>query len=427
MDGQVLVGAQGLTFTVQAGQGSGEAKSGSIMPAISKRVSSIMEGGKSGWEVHFEAVRRKRAGEDIILLSVGDHDFPTPGQSVEACVEALRAGHHHYTDLAGLDRLRAAMAKASTLSTGVETRPEEVIATPGGQGALFSAIHATLDPGQHAIVVGPYYATYPGTFRAAGVEFTVVEAHAEDDFEPRIADLGAALQPNTRVMLINSPNNPTGAVYSEQTIAMIARFCVENDLWLISDEVYWTHVQGEDRHISPLSMPGMPARTLVLNSVSKSHGMTGWRVGWLRGPQEVVETLVGLTIVVTYGLADFVSHGVATAMEQNWGVEEIANTYARRRRLFQKAFDGANGVVMRGSKGGMYAMLDVRSIEPDGEKFAFGLLASEGVGVMPGESFGHAAAGHIRISLVQEERMLEEAILRIRRYIAQRTSVPGQE
>lgn len=392
------------------------------MPNPSKRISGILEAGKSGWEVHFEAVRRKRAGEDIILLSVGDHDFSTPEQSVEACVEALRAGHHHYTDLAGLERLRIAMAKTSTLSTGVETLLEEVIATPGGQGALFAAIQATVDTGEHGIVIGPYYATYPGTFRAAGATFTVVEARAEDDFQPRLEDLEKAIQPNTRVMLINSPNNPTGAVYGRDTIAMIADFCISHDLWLISDEVYWTHVQGEDRHISPISMPGMEQRTLVLNSVSKSHGMTGWRVGWLRGPAPIVSTLVSLTIMVTYGLADFVSHGVAKAMEENWGVEEIAQTYARRRTLFHAAFDGSNGIVLRGSKGGMYAMLDVRAVEADGEKFAFGLLASEGVAVMPGESFGHAAAGHIRISMVQEEPVLEDAILRIKRYVANHTA-----
>lgn len=388
------------------------------MPVLSKRISGILEAGKNGWEVHFEGLRRKRAGEDIILLSVGDHDFPTPEASVEACVDALRCGHHHYTDLPGLERLRAAMAKASTLSTGVETSLHEVIATPGGQGALFAAVQATVDPGDHAIVIGPYYATYPGTFRLAGASFSVVEARAEDDFEPRLAALEAALTPRTRVMLINSPNNPTGAVYSRQTIEMIARFCVEHDLWLISDEVYWTHVHGGDEHVSPLAMPGMAQRTLVLNSVSKSHGMTGWRVGWLRGPAPLVKTLVGLTIVVTYGLVDFVSHAVASAIEENWGVAEIAELYARRRALFRAAFDGANGVVMRGSKGGMYAMLDVRPVEGDGEKFAFGLLAAEGVAVMPGESFGEAAAGHIRISLVQDEAVLADAVARIKRYIA---------
>ncbi|MCB1460111.1 MAG: pyridoxal phosphate-dependent aminotransferase [Nitratireductor sp.] len=389
------------------------------MPAISKRISGILGNDPSGWEVHFTAKARQEAGEDIVMLSIGDHDTPTPEPSVEACVEELRAGHHHYTDLQGIAPLRAAMAAITQQSTGIATTADEVIVAPGGQGALFAAVHAALDPGDHAIVVGPYYATYPGTFRVACASFDVVEALAEDDFQPKREALEAAVRKNTRAVLINSPNNPTGAVYTRETLETLADFCKAHDLWLISDEVYWTHTGGKP-HLSPLALPGMEARTLVVNSVSKSHGMTGWRVGWLRGPKEVVDDLVNLNLVLTYGLGDFLSRAVTRTLEAGWGVSEFTQRYARRREALASAFAGMRGAEVRGSQGGIYVMLDVRETFASGEDFAWELLEAEKIAVTPGEAFGKAAAGHVRISLCQNEETLAEAARRIRQFIETR-------
>lgn len=384
------------------------------MPKPSSRISGIVPSGKDGWEVHFAAMTRQQAGEDIIMLSVGDHDFDTPPETVEACVDAVRAGYHHYTQLPGLPRLRAAMAKVSTRCTGVDTALAEIIATPGGQAALYAAVQATHDPGDHAVVVAPYYATYPGTFRAAGASFTVVEAHAADGFQPRADEIEKALKPNTRSILINTPNNPTGAVYSRNCLEGIAELCIRRDLWLISDEVYWTLGGGE--HVSPRALPGMVERTLVINSMSKSHGMTGWRIGWLTAPADLVSLIINLNLVTTYGLTDFVSRAAIEALENDFGVEQIAATYAGRRRLFIDEMRGLNNVTVRGSEGGMYVMLDVSAIEPDCEKFAWSLLEREKIAVMPGISFGDAAAGHIRISLCQPDDVLREAAGRLRRF-----------
>lgn len=386
------------------------------MPKPSTRISGIIPSGKDGWEVHFAAMTRKQAGENIIMLSVGDHDFDTPSETVEACVTALHAGHHHYTQLPGIPGLREAMARQSTRCTSIETSPEEIIATPGGQSALYCAVLGVLDPGDHAIVVAPYYATYPGTFRSAGAEFTVVEAEARDGFQPRAEAIEAALKPNTRAILINSPNNPTGAVYTRKSLGGIAELCVRRDLWLLSDEVYWTLGGGE--HVSPRALPGMAERTLVINSMSKSHGMTGWRVGWLTGPEEMITLLISLNLVNTYGLNDFVSHAAVEALNNGYGVREIAERYASRRTVFLDAVRGLNDVTVRGSEGGMYVMLDISAIEPDDEKFAWALLDAEKVGVMPGSSFGQAAAGHIRISLCQPDAILQEAANRLRRFVS---------
>lgn len=393
------------------------------MPEISQRVQNIVpEGANDGWELHFEALGRLQAGEDILMMSVGDHEFPTPKETVEACVRELRSGHHHYTQLAGLPRLRRAMAQLSTRSTGIETVMEQVLATIGGQAALFGALQATLDPADHGIMISPYYATYPGTLNATGASHSVVEARAESGFQPSVTDIRAALRDNTRVLLINSPNNPTGAVYSRQTLEEIAQLCIEHDLWLISDEVYWTHTAADHPHISPITFPGMEERTLIVNSLSKSHGMTGWRIGWLRAPATMVRKLTNLNLVSTYGLNDFVSRAAIEAIENDYGVAEIAERYASRRRAFLETVRGINAVTVRGSEGGMYLMLDVRRIASTGEEFAWALLEAEKMAVLPGEGFGHAASGHIRISLCQTEEMLTEAAERLKRFVASRVS-----
>jgi arginine:pyruvate transaminase len=396
------------------------------MPRPSSRISGITPSGKDGWEVHFAAMNRHQAGEEIIMLSVGDHDFDTPQETVETCVKAVRGGHHHYTQLPGIPKLREAMAKISTRSTGVPTSASEVIATPGGQAALYAAVQAVLDPGGHAIVVAPYYATYPSTFRAAGAGLTVVETEAEDGFQPRMEAIRKALQPNTRAILINTPNNPTGAVYSRNCLGGIADICRKHDLWLLSDEVYWT-LGGAGEHVSPRALPGMAERTLVINSMSKSHGMTGWRIGWLTGPEELITLLISLNLVTTYGLADFVSRAAVEALEQGYGVREIAERYASRRRLWLEEMRGLNNVTVRGSEGGMYAMLDIRAVEADCEKFAWAFLEAEKVAVMPGASFGDAAAGHIRISLCQPEYVLKEAAARLKRFVGSYSSVAASK
>lgn len=387
------------------------------MPAISKRVSGIVPSGKSGWEIHFEALERKQAGEDLLMLTAGDHDFDTPVETVEACVKAVRAGYHHYTQLEGIPSLRRAMARVSTQVSGVETTAQQVLATGGGQGALYAAVQAVCDPGDHGIVVGPYYATYPGTFNAAGAHYAVVDASPDNGFEPNIAAIAAAIEPRTRAILINTPNNPTGAVYAAETLEGIAALCRERDLWLISDEVYWTHTAGKP-HISPRALEGMEERTLIVNSMSKSHAMTGWRVGWLTGPADLIAVLVGLNLVSTYGLNDFVSRAAVEALDHEWGVAETAAIYDERRDAFLSAISGVEGLVVRGSQGGMYVMLDVRAVAEDGEAFSYDLLAKEKLAVMPGESFGEATAGHVRISLCSPVDVLEEAAARLKRYVA---------
>lgn len=212
---------------------------------------------------------------------------------------------------------------------------------------------------------------------------------------------------------MNSPNNPTGAVYSEQTMHDIADVCRDNDLWLISDEVYDTQV-WDGTHISPRALPGMAERTLIVNSMSKSHAMTGSRVGWVCGPAEVIHAIHNLATHNTYGVAGFVQDAALFALGQGAAAEEaVAAPFRRRRQIVMDALAGQNAVRAAPISGAMYAMLDVRATGMSGEDFANALLDAELIGVMPGESFGAGGAGHIRVAMTVADDLLADALRRI--------------
>ena len=386
------------------------------MPAPSTRISQISKSNLEGWEVFFEALKRQHTGEDILMVCIGEHDFDAPEETIDACKTALDSGYHNYSEIPGKPDLRKAMARVSSIALNTPVTDEEVIATPGGQAALYAAMQATLNPGDHVVSISPYYVTYPGTIRAAGATVTFVEAYSEDGFEPKAENLEAAIQENTKAILINSPNNPTCAIYSQETIEMIANLCKKHDLWLISDEVYWSLSNG--RHVSPFSLPGMRERTIAMLSMSKSHGMTGWRVGWLVADKSMTYYFTQHNLVSNYGMCDFVAEAATKALDGDFGLKEIADTYRKRGELFLEALGQTNDFKVMNEPGNMYFMLDLRAKVSDSQKFAFGLLDEESVAVMPGDSFGAPAAGHIRISLGQPEEKLKEAASRIRRFIA---------
>ncbi|MEO0329283.1 MAG: aminotransferase class I/II-fold pyridoxal phosphate-dependent enzyme [Pseudomonadota bacterium] len=381
------------------------------MPAASERIQQISESDLEGWEVYVEAKSRIRCGEEIIMLAIGDHDFDTPSQSVAACKTALDDGRHNYTAIQGEPGLLEAIAKVSTAASGVDVTTNQVVAVPGGQAGLYAAMQAVLNPGDHVIVISPHYVTYPGTIRSAGGEFTLVEALPENGFQPTADAISNAIQENTKAVLINSPNNPTGTIYSKETLDKLAQVCIDKDLWLISDEVYWALSMGN--HVSPLSLPQMRQRTIVVQSMSKSHGMTGWRIGWLIAPEEMIYYLTQHNLVSNYGMCDFISTAAVAALNGEFGVTEIADRYQQRGEVFRSAIADATDLIPISPSGGMYIMLDVRSIAPNTEKFAFDLLSEKKIAVMPGESFGPSTAGHIRISLCQSKTKLREAATRL--------------
>ncbi len=379
---------------------------------LSDRIIGITGNGPDGWGVFLRARQMADTGEQVTELTIGEHDIRTDPTILNAMHRAALSGQTGYAAVPGVAALRDCIAERITARTGIRTGRDNVHITAGGQAGLFASHCAVCDPGDRALFIDPHYTTYPGTIRAASAVPVPVRARARDGFQPRpeaIAEQAAG----AASLLINTPNNPTGAVYGTETLTGIADLCREQDLWLISDEVYDTQV-WEGAHVSPRSLPGMAGRTLVIGSMSKSHAMTGSRVGWVVGPEEVIARMTDLATATTYGIPGFVQDAALFALRQGEALEErVAAPFRRRRAKAMKILAGQNTLAPVPAQGAMYVMLDVRTTGLSGDDFANRLLDEERIAVMPGESFGRAAAGHIRVALTVEDGALEDALGRI--------------
>ena len=386
---------------------------------LSRRITGLTGPEGDGWGILYAARARKAAGLPVADLTIGEHDTRTAPDILHEMHRAALAGHTGYADVPGIPALRAAVAQRVAARTGVPTGPDNVLITPGGQAALFAAHIAALDPGDRALFLDPYYATYPGTIRGASGVPVRVETRAEDDFLPDPARLAAAA-PGARSLLINTPNNPTGKVYPRATLAGIAQVCRDHDLWLISDEVYDTQV-WQGAHLSPRALPGMADRTLVVGSLSKSHAMTGSRLGWLVGPAAAIAHAANLATHTTYGVPGYIQDAGRFALGQGAAIEaQVAAPFKRRRDRVLDLLAGQDVLRATPPDGAMYVMLDVRATGLSGTAFAESLLADDAIAVMPGESFGQAAAGHVRVALTLPDAAFEDAMMRLLRFAGRR-------
>ncbi|MGR3712286.1 MAG: pyridoxal phosphate-dependent aminotransferase [Shimia sp.] len=377
---------------------------------LSQRITDITGGGSDGWDVFYKARRMIADGEPVIELTIGEHDIRTDPVILGAMDQAARGGHTGYAMVPGTQDLREAVAARIQKSTGVPTTYRNILITPGGQAGLFASHVAACNTGDRALYIDPYYATYPGTIRGVGAEPVVVRTHAEDAFQPRAEDIEAEATKGAASLLINTPNNPTGIVYSAETLEGIAQVCRKHDIWLISDEVYDTQV-WDGEHISPRSLPDMTGRTLVVGSMSKSHAMTGSRVGWVCGPEGAIDHLINLATHTTYGVAGFIQDAAAFALDQGPDLEEkIAAPFRRRRQIARDILAEQNTVGLIPAQGAMYLMLDVRATGLSGEDFANSLLDTHKIATMPGESFGQAAHGHVRVAMTVDDESFSKAL-----------------
>ncbi len=377
---------------------------------ISQRMATLTGGGSDGWDVFLKARRMIAGGITVTELTIGEHDIRTAEPILQEMHKSALGGHTGYAMVPGTDDLRDVVAARVAARTGVPTTRENVMITPGGQSALFAAHAAACDPGDTALYIDPYYATYPGTIRGVSAIPRAVPASASDAFQPATGPLAEAAAEGAASLLINSPNNPTGVVYSRATLEGIAAVCQEHDMWLISDEVYDTQV-WEGTHLSPRALPSMAERTLVVGSMSKSHAMTGSRCGWIVGPEAVIEHLVGFATHTTYGVPGYIQDASVFALTQGDAFEaQIAAPFQRRRAIAQRVIAAQNTVSMIPAQGAMYVMLDITATGLSGDDFADQLLEAHHIAVMPGESFGKAAAGHIRVAMTIEDGAFEAAL-----------------
>ena len=371
--------------------------------------------GAAAWDIHYRALALREQGHDILLLSVGDPDFDTPAPIVQAAIDSLLAGNTHYADVRGKRTLRDAIARRQQARSGQAVTSEQVIVLAGAQCALFSVAQCVLNPGDEVLVAEPMYVTYEAVFGACGAVVIPVPVRSENGFRVMPEDVAARITPRTRALALNSPHNPSGASLPRSTWQALAELCIGHDLWLISDEVY-SELLFDGEHVSPASLPGMAERTATLNSLSKSHAMTGWRIGWVVAPPALASHLENLALCMLYGLPDFVQDAAVVALDNH--LPELAvmrEAYRQRRDLVCAVLADCPGVRALKPDGGMFVMLDIRATGLSAQAFADRLLERHGVSVLAGEAFGPSAAGHIRLGLVVDTEQLREACQRIAR------------
>ncbi|KQT46251.1 aspartate aminotransferase [Aureimonas sp. Leaf454] len=369
--------------------------------------------GARAWEIHGAAVAARRRGEDVILLTVGDPDFATPAPIVETAIAALRDGDTHYSDVPGRPALREAIAGHLSPGFGRNLSADEVVVTAGAQNALFSAALCLLQEGDEAIVLEPAYLTYEATLQAAGARLVRVPMPAAHGFRPDADAIRAAVTDRTRAIVLATPNNPTGVVLTRDELLAIAKIAVERDLWVISDEVY-AALTFDRPHVSIASLPGMAERTVTIGSLSKSHAMTGWRVGWIAGPPDLVRHVERLELSMLYGLPGFIQEAAITAIAQHEAIAaDMRRHYRARRDIVVAALAETPRLSILSPDAGMFVMVDVRRTGLSPFDFAWRLFRETGVSTLDATAFGSPADGFLRVAFTLGEERLAEACRRI--------------
>ena len=371
----------------------------------------------SAWDIHYAAVEARGRGEDVIVLSVGDPDFATASAICETAVDALRAGDTHYTHVLGRPALREAIAAKQSRLQGIAVHADNVALVAGAQNGLFATSLCLFSQGDEVLVPEPMYLTYEACIHASGARIATIEQPAANGFRLTRAALEKAISAKTRGIALATPCNPTGNVYSREELELVAEVAREHDLWVISDEVYG-QITYDQPHLSIASLPGMAERTVVLNSLSKTHAMTGWRVGWVVAPTALVGHLDNLLLCMLYGLPGFIQEAAIKALELDDEVVSDARTvYRRRRDLVVAGLGGITDLDCRVPQAGMFMLVDVRRTGLSSMDFAWQLFRATGVSVLDAQAFGASAEGFVRISFTVADDTLKDACQRIAGFV----------
>ena len=397
-----------------AAAGPLDSKTGLRYSSVVERISGE---GSRAWDIHTRAGEMEEAGRDIIFLSIGDPDFDTPPPIVDAVVDSLRRGRTHYTAMAGIPPLREAIAARHERLTGQTVDADAVVVTAGAQCGLFSAMLCLAGPGDEVIVPEPMYVTYEAVVGVTGARLVQVPLRGERGFHLDPDDLAAAITPRSRVLLLNFPHNPTGAILTADELHAVADIARRHDLWVISDEVYAT-LTYDQPHRSIVSCAGMAERTVIVDSLSKSHAMTGWRLGWTISPGDMPAHLSNLALCMLYGCPPFIQDAAVTALTHEFdeiGVMRAA--FRERRDLLVERINAMDRVRCLKPEGSMFLMIDVRESGLGSIDFAERWLDAEGVCALPCDGFGPSGEGYLRISLSASVEVLEEVCARLERFV----------
>jgi len=357
-------------------------------------------------EVNALAQELKKKGVNVVNLTAGEPDFPTPRPIVEAAIEALNMGLTKYTDSSGIPELRKAIADHVTQRFGVSCTPEQVVVCNGGKQAIFNVLAAVVNQSDEVILIDPCWVSYEPMVLLLGAKAVHVQTNFEEGFIPNLDEIEKAVSKQTRAIIINSPNNPTGAVYGEETLLGIYEIAKEYDLLIISDEVYEPLVYDQE-HLSLFAI-AKGDRTVLVNAFSKSHSMTGWRIGYLVAPTQIAKAAAKVQAHLTSNINSITQYAALKAFEVD--TSYMKARFKERRDLVCSLLSDF-GLKYRRPQGAFYVLVDVREFDEDDVNFCMNLLNEEHVALVPGSAFN--APGFVRLSFATGEELLKEGIKRL--------------
>lgn len=377
----------------------------------------IDDSDNDAWAVHDKALNLKRRGEDVILLSIGDPDFRTPEPIVDNAVSHLRVGRTHYSPALGELNLRRAVADYESRVSPHRCRVDEVAIFPGVTSAIYSVLSCILDAGDEIILVDPTYVGYAPILKALDVKPVVVGTTPDNDFLPTLENICDAITPATRAVFINTPSNPTGGIIDQGLLRRLAVHCQQQEIWLVCDEIYSMFTYDQP-HVSLRTAAASLDWLVVIDGLSKSHAMSGWRIGWAVGPEDLVTHLGRFNAMSMFGCPQFIQDAAAFALNNDeYYVSEMRDVYRERRDRVCERLAEMPGIRHHRPDSGMFVMIDVRDFERDDKVFARRFLDAERVSVLPGAAFGRSTRGHVRFSLVQPLAVLLKGCDRLQRFL----------
>ena len=370
-----------------------------------------------GTETAFEALARARAleaqGRSIIHLGIGEPDFDTPEHIRGAAKDALDAGHTHYTPSPGIMEVREAIARHQTERQGYDVGADSIIVTPGGKPIMFFTILALADEGDEVVYPNPGFPIYESMIRFVGATPVPWPLREENDFAADVDELRTLVTPRTKLIIVNSPNNPCGSVIPEENLRRIAEIACEADAVVLSDEIY-KDFYFEGSHASITRFPGMRERTVILDGLSKSYAMTGWRIGYGVMPEPLVEPVSRLMTNSVSCTAAFVQQAAVAALHSSQApTEAMVAEFRERRSVIVDGLRALPGIRVREPKGAFYVFPNIEGTELSSREFEHKMLYEAGVSLLSGTAFGHLGDGYIRISFANSQANLSEALRRM--------------
>lgn len=388
----------------------------SFIPVYSDQATRLQEQDNGGWEVHDRALEMQRAGADVILLCVGDPDFRTPEPIIDNAVSYLRVGRTHYSPALGEIKFRRAVADLETHSSPHPCDVDEVAIFPGATSAIHAVMTCLLNAGDEIVIPEPMYVGYPSIMQALDARVVAVPLDVKSGFSLNLPLIKSGFTDRTRVLFLNTPGNPTGSIISAAELRELATFCRERGVWLVCDEVY-SMFTYDGQHRSARASVEHLDNIVMIDGLSKSHAMSGWRMGWVIAPPQLIERLGDYSAATLFGSPQFIQDASAFALENDQAyVASMRKEYRARRDFVLRKLSKVSRLACSRPRAGMFVMCDVSGTGMSGREFADQLLAAEQVSVVPGDAFGPSAAGFVRIGLAQNQVTLRKACKRIRRF-----------